>query len=443
MTTQLPLKTGYQAVRAQLERAFPKNLAKVEAQALAEVPKELADECRGGDVRDTAFSNFNAVKLGAVILRHSLIVGLLSAGVFFAMPKWVAAQSIRDDLICSTVGQLATVTFELRQNGMERTFVEGMTSQDFGNDIQPVVNITIDLAFAYPIISDDEARENITASFEQSIEMICLDQLSNPSTSTQDERATSTGDESPQAANEVDESAEVPDWADPNYPEIDYSGDVSRVLHERGYTFSGYWAVMSDTDEISSEDTTYALNASDWMTDPSQMAKGLTFACVEGVTKVLAEANNYITLDSGGRVTVAYRIDGGEAVETRWRAMSTAARGEGEQAEAFLRALIGSSRLFLRVTEGGGERHDFNLQTQGISEAAEILADACQFSLLDLSREDLRRVQTLLNAEGYNAGSPDGIWGRGSKRALSQFQEDRGLEQTGIVDAASLSALDF
>ena len=55
MTTQLPLKTDYQAVRAQLEQAFSKNLAEVEEQALAQLPnKEVADEIRGSYVKDTA-----------------------------------------------------------------------------------------------------------------------------------------------------------------------------------------------------------------------------------------------------------------------------------------------------------------------------------------------------------------------------------------------------
>ena len=54
MTTQLPLKTDYQAVRAQLEQAFSKNLAEVEAQALAKMPKAVAEEMSGGYVRDVS-----------------------------------------------------------------------------------------------------------------------------------------------------------------------------------------------------------------------------------------------------------------------------------------------------------------------------------------------------------------------------------------------------
>jgi hypothetical protein len=54
MTTQLPLKTDYQAVRAQLEGAISQQLAMVEDKTLAQVPEDVADELRGGYVRDVA-----------------------------------------------------------------------------------------------------------------------------------------------------------------------------------------------------------------------------------------------------------------------------------------------------------------------------------------------------------------------------------------------------
>lgn len=55
MTTQLPLKTDYQAVRAQLEGAISANLAEQEEEWLAKLPnKEVADETRGAYVRDVA-----------------------------------------------------------------------------------------------------------------------------------------------------------------------------------------------------------------------------------------------------------------------------------------------------------------------------------------------------------------------------------------------------
>lgn len=54
MTTQLPLKTDYQAVRAQLEGSILEKLAAVEEKKLAGLPEDVADEVRGGYVGDTA-----------------------------------------------------------------------------------------------------------------------------------------------------------------------------------------------------------------------------------------------------------------------------------------------------------------------------------------------------------------------------------------------------
>lgn len=53
-TTVLPIKTDYQAVRAQLEGAIQQKLQRVETQALSGQPKEVADELRGGYLTDTA-----------------------------------------------------------------------------------------------------------------------------------------------------------------------------------------------------------------------------------------------------------------------------------------------------------------------------------------------------------------------------------------------------
>ena len=54
MTTQLPLKTDYQAVRAQLEGAISEKLASAEEKTLATLPEKIADDLRGDYVGTTA-----------------------------------------------------------------------------------------------------------------------------------------------------------------------------------------------------------------------------------------------------------------------------------------------------------------------------------------------------------------------------------------------------
>ena len=50
-------------------------------------------------------------------------------------------------------------------------------------------------------------------------------------------------------------------------------------------------------------------------------------------------------------------------------------------------------------------------------------------------------AQRYLNILGYDAGSVDGLYGGKTKRALTAFFADRGLEYDGVLDAAEVSAL--
>ncbi|WP_354540711.1 peptidoglycan-binding domain-containing protein [Roseovarius sp. MBR-6] len=52
-------------------------------------------------------------------------------------------------------------------------------------------------------------------------------------------------------------------------------------------------------------------------------------------------------------------------------------------------------------------------------------------------------MQTLLNGGGFNAGTPDGQWGSGSKEAMRAFQTSIGIPATGAPDRATLQKLGF
>jgi phage tail tape-measure protein len=53
----------------------------------------------------------------------------------------------------------------------------------------------------------------------------------------------------------------------------------------------------------------------------------------------------------------------------------------------------------------------------------------------------VRNAQAALNQQGYSVGSVDGQWGPNTQSAVRQFQADRGLTQSGTLDAATLAAL--
>jgi hypothetical protein len=56
-------------------------------------------------------------------------------------------------------------------------------------------------------------------------------------------------------------------------------------------------------------------------------------------------------------------------------------------------------------------------------------------------QEQVRKVQTALNQQGFNAGDPDGKLGKRTKDALITFQKQRGFRITGKADPTTLHAL--
>lgn len=57
------------------------------------------------------------------------------------------------------------------------------------------------------------------------------------------------------------------------------------------------------------------------------------------------------------------------------------------------------------------------------------------------NREQVRAVQTVLNGLGYDAGTPDGLAGAGTRTAIRAFQADNGLATTGTINADLVGSL--
>ena len=62
---------------------------------------------------------------------------------------------------------------------------------------------------------------------------------------------------------------------------------------------------------------------------------------------------------------------------------------------------------------------------------------------LDLTMDDYRVIQRMLNEKEFRAGAVDGRWGPKSRSALRDFQALAGLGRTGVPDKATLKALGF
>jgi peptidoglycan hydrolase-like protein with peptidoglycan-binding domain len=95
----------------------------------------------------------------------------------------------------------------------------------------------------------------------------------------------------------------------------------------------------------------------------------------------------------------------------------------------------------IRLVESNGQQHDALFELAGGQEAFEDVAADCGWTTLSLSTDDYRAIQTLLNAGGFDTGTPDGQWGPASQRAMRAYQASVGLSETGAPDRATMEML--
>jgi len=60
---------------------------------------------------------------------------------------------------------------------------------------------------------------------------------------------------------------------------------------------------------------------------------------------------------------------------------------------------------------------------------------------VNLSRDEIRHLQMVLNQKGFNVGKPDGVLGPRTRNALISFQRQQGLEASGKIDQPTIAAL--
>ena len=61
----------------------------------------------------------------------------------------------------------------------------------------------------------------------------------------------------------------------------------------------------------------------------------------------------------------------------------------------------------------------------------------------ELSRDDMRVVQQALQSEGYNPGRSDGVADDNTRQAIRDFQQDKELPMTGVVDERTAENMGF
>lgn len=63
------------------------------------------------------------------------------------------------------------------------------------------------------------------------------------------------------------------------------------------------------------------------------------------------------------------------------------------------------------------------------------------FAATYTDKDTVKKVQQALNDAGYECGTPDGIAGKKTAAAITQYQTEKGLEATGTIDDALLEAM--
>ncbi|SUZ33874.1 hypothetical protein ROE7235_03649 [Roseibaca ekhonensis] len=250
---------------------------------------------------------------------------------------------------------------------------------------------------------------------------------------------------SPAAMAQGEEVAETAlPWADPDHPDIDYSLTPFEQAHNEGDQISGWWVINEERAAIDDSPSVVAINYSAYDARSFGGLTALLAQCREGDTSVVFVQDDFlISAMRRDSFDISYRIDSDPAQSTRWNELTNnkGAGLFGSGSEGFLRGLYDAESFFIRLTDGNGQRHDAEFDLAGIQEAIEAVASACGWSTVDLSPDDYRAIQTLLNAGGFEAGTPDGVWGNGSRNAMRAFQEQRGLAVTGAPDRATLETL--
>lgn len=245
--------------------------------------------------------------------------------------------------------------------------------------------------------------------------------------------------------NNAESSADaMPAWADPDYPDIDYSTRLFSNLADDGFTIAGWYGILETRAEIDDSPKVLAINFSEYDQDSFQDKRRLLLQCTEGTPSIVYDVDSYMSYDyQSDSVRVTYRIDGSDAINASWSKL-TSNKGTGIFGTSSIDRmldLMNSQKLFIRAFDNNGKTYDASFDMRGSSKAVKIVAAACGFSTLKLSKDDLKAIQALLKNAGFDAGTPDGAWGNGSKQAMRTFQESKGLEITGVPDEVSLRAL--
>lgn len=240
------------------------------------------------------------------------------------------------------------------------------------------------------------------------------------------------------------ESATTVAWADSRFTLIDYTLAPFEQANRDGHQISGWWTIETSRAAVDDSPQVVALNHSQFRPNNFMGQIALVARCNEGETAFIFVQDDFLMNDfRRNSFDMTLRIDDQPSQQSRWSSL-TSNKGAGlfgREAEAFIRSIYDSERLFIRLVESNGQQHDALFELAGAQDAFEAVAGACGWTTLSLSADDYRAIQTLLNAGGFDTGTPDGQWGPASQKAMRAYQASVGLPETGAPDRATMVRL--
>lgn len=239
-----------------------------------------------------------------------------------------------------------------------------------------------------------------------------------------------------------------PWWADPRYPDIDYSDPLFESAAASGARIAGWWTIDDRRAGVGAGRSVLAQNLSQHNAVGANGRLGAKlFLQCEGKRNSLTFflADKFLVGGAGpsDAINVSYRIDNGNWLQASWDSVvaGQGAMASGFEAVKLIGQLYGKNRLAIQVSDASGSQHFADFELAGINPAIDAVATACEWGQVTLNRQDYKLLQTLLNIAGFNSGTPDGIWGRNSQAAMRSYQHSAGLPATGHPDVATLDLL--
>ncbi|TCT34797.1 hypothetical protein [Martelella mediterranea] len=179
-------------------------------------------------------------------------------------------------------------------------------------------------------------------------------------------------------------AATAQDWADPDHPEIDYSGVYGQLASENGYKeMMGWWSYGDDSkgyDDI--DQLVVAANEYQLMNEHKHWT--LAGECLDGTLIValnhdVSAAPRTFAVADDGFIDVNYTVDGKHRYEEGWVESMAGTRAAlyNEDAYTILKDFAETSEVVFEVTSADGTANELKFDLTGSEEALPRLFAEC------------------------------------------------------------------